>query len=227
MVLRYVSDGLHLDRKDLFGREAPVPWPSADSGPLFLVHTGDNSAGNGGDGYFAGSLIDKSYAAFGPLNMAQAGTHATANAHQTNIGIFDQSAIQTAGTGGDGGDWNAAMGGSVGVFGLIGSDAIATGDNSADNGGDGHFSGTLMHAPVAVFDPVNMAMAGFHGTADAHQSNTVQFLQGASQAAGGAVMAATTMRRAAEACLSSRLARPTTLLSRLATRPTTTGLAPI
>ena len=186
MVLRYVSDGLHLDRKDLFGREAPIPWrPSTDSGPLFLVHTGDNSAGNGGDGYFAGSLIDKSYAAFGPLNMAQAGTHATANAHQTNIGIFDQSATQTAGTGGDGGDWNAAMGGSVGVFGLIGSDAIATGNNSAGNGGDGHFSGTLMHAPVAVFDPINMAVAGFHGTADAHQSNTVQFLQGASQAAGG------------------------------------------
>ena len=186
MDLRHVSDGLHLDRKDLFGREAPVPWrPSTDSGPLFLVHTGDNSAGNGGDGYFAGSLIDKSYAAFGPLNMAQAGTHGTANAHQTNIGIFDQSATQTAGTGGDGGDWNAAMGGSVGVFGLIGSDAIATGDNSAGNGGDGHFSGTLMHAPVAVFDPVNIATAGFHGTADAHQSNTVQFLQGASQAAGG------------------------------------------
>jgi hypothetical protein len=186
MVLRYVSDGLHLDRKDLFGREAPVPWwPSTDSGPLFLVHTGDNSAGNGGDGYFAGSLIDKSYAAFGPLNMAQAGTHATANAHQTNIGIFDQSATQTAGTGGDGGDWNAAMGGSVGVFGLIGSDVIATGDNSAGNGGNGHFSGALVHAPVAVFDPINIAMAGFHGTADAHQSNTVQFLQGASQAAGG------------------------------------------
>jgi len=186
MDLRYVSDGLHLDRKDLFGREAQAPWrPSTDSGPLFLVHTGDNSAGNGGDGYFAGNLIDKSYAAFGPLNMAQAGTHATANADQTNIGIFDQSATQTAGTGGDGGDWNAAMGGSVGVFGLIGSDAIATGDNSTGNGGDGHFSGTLMHAPVAVFDPINMATAGFHGTADAHQSNTVQFLQGASQAAGG------------------------------------------
>ena len=186
MDLRYVSDGLHLDRKDLFGRDAPVPWwPSTDSGPPFLVHTGDNSAGNGGDGYFAGSLVDKSYAAFGPLNMAQAGTHATANAHQTNIGIFDQSATQTAGTGGDGGDWNAAMGGSVGLFGLIGSDVIATGDNSAGNGGNGHFSGALVHAPVAVFDPINIAMAGFHGTADAHQSNTVQFLQGASQAAGG------------------------------------------
>src|SRR5947199_6486499 len=186
MDLRYGSDGLHLDRKDLFGRDAPGPWwPSTDSGPLFLVHTGDNSAGNGGDGYFAGSLVDKSYAAFGPLNMAQAGTHATANAHQTNIGIFDQSATQTAGTGGDGGDWNAAMGGSVGLFGLIGSDVIATGDNSAGNGGNGHFSGALVHAPVAVFDPINIAMAGFHGTADAHQSNTVQFLQGASQAAGG------------------------------------------
>jgi hypothetical protein len=33
------------------------------------------------------------------------------------------------------------MGGSVGVFGAIGSDVIATGDNSAGNGGDGHFSG--------------------------------------------------------------------------------------
>src|SRR5437868_3116354 len=186
MDLRYVSDGLHLDRKDLFGRDAPVPWwPSTDAGRIFLVHTGDNRAGNGGDCYLAGSLVDESYAAFGLLIMAQAGTHATANAHQTNIGIFDQSATQTAGTGGDGGDWNAAMGGSVGVFGLIGSDAIATGDNSAGNGGDGHFSGTLVHAPVAVFDPVNIAMAGFHGTADAHQSNTVQFLQGASQAAGG------------------------------------------
>jgi len=186
MDLRHVSDGLHLDRKDLFGREAPVPWrPSTDSGPLFLVHTGDNSAGNGGDGYFAGSLIDKSYAAFGPLNMAQAGTHATANAHQTNVGIFDQSATQTAGTGGDGGDWNAAMGGSAGVFGLIGSDVIATGDNSAGNGGNGYLSGALVHAPVAVFDPINIAVAGFHGTANAHQANTVQFLQGASQAAGG------------------------------------------
>jgi hypothetical protein len=186
MELRYVSDGLHLDRKDLFGREAPVPWrPSTDSQPLFLIQTGDNNAGNGGDGYFAGNLIDRSYAAFEPLNMARAGAHTIANAHQTNIGIFDQAATQIAGTGGDGGDWNAAMGGSVGVFGAIGSDVIATGDNGAGNGGDGHFSGALVHAPVAVFDPINTAAAGFHGTADAHQLNTVQFLQGGSQAAGG------------------------------------------
>jgi hypothetical protein len=185
MNLQYVSDGFHLDRKDLFGREAPVPsWLRPDSLP-FSIDTGDNSAGNGGNGYFAGSLIDSSYAAFEPLNMAQAGAHATANAHQTNIGIFDQAATQIAGIGGNGGDGNAAMGGNAGMFGSFGSDVIATGDNSAGNGGDGHFSGTMVHAPVAVFNPVNIAAAGFHGAADAHQSNTVEFHQAASQAAGG------------------------------------------
>ncbi len=182
MDLRHVSDGFHLNRND----QAPFPSrPASDSPPLYLIQTGNNSAGDGGDGYFSGSLIDSSYAAFEPLNMAQAGVHATANAHQTNIGLFDQAANQMAGTGGDGGDWNAAMGGGVGVFGSIGSDVIATGDNSAGNGGDGHFSGAMVHAPVAVFDPLNMASAGLHGTADAHQSNTAQFFQGASQMGGG------------------------------------------
>src|SRR5712675_1856053 len=185
MDLRHVSDGFHLDRKDSFGREASVPsWFPAGSLAHFAIDTGGNDAGNGGNGYFYGSLIDSSYAAFEPLNMAQAGAHATASAHQTNIGIFDQAATQIAGIGGDGGDSNAAIGGSVGGFGSFGSDVIATGDNSAGNGGDGHFSGTLVHAPVAVFDPVNIAVAGFHGSADAHQSNTVQFHQGATQIAG-------------------------------------------
>ena len=185
MDLRYVSDGLHLDRKDMFAREAQVPsWLSTDSQPPFSIDTGDNSAGNGGDGYFAGSLVDSTYAAFEPLNMAQAGAHATALAHQTNIGYFDQAASQIAGVGGDGGDWNAAIGGSVGVFGSIGSDVISTGDNSAGNGGDGQFFGALVHAPVAIYDPINIAIAGSHGSADAHQSNTIQLHQGASQIAG-------------------------------------------
>ena len=185
MDLRYVSDGLHLDRKDMFAREAQVPsWLSTDSQPPLSIDTGDNSAGNGGDGYFAGSLVDSSYAAFEPLNVAQAGAHATALAHQTNIGYFDQAASQIAGVGGDGGDWNAAIGGSVGVFGSIGSDVISTGDNSAGNGGDGQFFGALVHAPVAIYDPINIAIAGSHGSADAHQSNTIQLHQGASQIAG-------------------------------------------
>ncbi|HEY2211737.1 MAG TPA: hypothetical protein VGH62_09000 [Bradyrhizobium sp.] len=185
MDLRYVSDGFHLDRKDMFAREPQVPsWLSTDSQPPISIDTGDNSAGNGGDGYFAGHLVDSSYAAFEPLNMAQAGAHATAVAHQSNIGYFDQAATQIAGIGADGGNWNAAMGGSLGVFGSIGSDAISTGDNSAGNGGDGQFFGALVHAPVAIYDPINIAIAGSHGSADAHQSNTVQLHQGTSQIAG-------------------------------------------
>src|SRR5712691_9300173 len=185
MDLRHVSDGFHLDRKDSLGREALFSsWFAAGSLPHSAIDTGGNDAGNGGNGYFAGSLIDSSYATFEPVNMAQAGAHAIASAHQTNIGIFDQAATQIAGIGGDGGDSNAAVGGSVGGFGSFGSDVIATGDNSAGNGGDGHFSGTLVHAPVAIFDPVNIAVAGFHGAADAHQSNTAEFHQGASQFAG-------------------------------------------
>jgi hypothetical protein len=174
-----------MNRSDPFGREAPVSlWPPADSLPLFAIDTGHNGAGNGGNGYFAGSLTDSSYAAFEPLNMAQAGADAAASAHQTNIGIFDQAATQIAGVGGDGGNSNGAFGGSGGAFGSFGSEVIATGDNSAGNGGNGYFSGALVHAPVAVYDPVNIAIAGFGGTADAQQSNTVQFNQGATQIAG-------------------------------------------
>jgi hypothetical protein len=141
-------------------------------------------AGNGGNGYFIGSLIDSPYAAFEPFNMAQAAGHATASAHQANAGLFDQSATQVAGIGGDGGDSNLAIGGKVGAFDLAGSDVIATGDNSAGEGGDGHFLGAMVHVPVAVFDPINIAIAGLESTASAHQSNTALFHQGATQIAG-------------------------------------------
>jgi hypothetical protein len=185
MDLRYVADDSGMNRSDPFGREAAVSsWPPTDSLPLFSIDTGHNGAGDGGNGFFAGSLMDSSYAAFEPFNMAQSGADAAASAYQTNVGIFDQSATEIAGVGGDGGNSNAAMGGNVGAFGSFGSDAIATGDNSAGNGGNGYFSGAIVHAPVAVFDPINIAIAGFDGSADAQQSNTVQFNQGATQIAG-------------------------------------------
>jgi len=168
------------------GRQASIPsWFPTYSPPHFLTDTGGNSAGNGGNGHFVGSMIDSSYAAFEPLNIAQADGHATAGAYQANIGIFDQAATQTAGVGGDGGDWNAAIGGTAGMFGSAGSDGIATGDNSAGQGGDGYFMGSLVHVPVAIFDPINIAVAGSGSHADAHQSNTAQFHQGAIQIAGG------------------------------------------
>src|SRR5512146_693654 len=130
MDLRYVADDSGMNRSDPFG--APVSSrPPANSLPLFAIDTGHNGAGDGGNGVFAGSLIDSPYAAFEPFNMAQSGADATAGAYQTNIGIFDQAATEIAGVGGDGGNSNAAMGGNGGVFGSFGSDAIATGDNSA------------------------------------------------------------------------------------------------
>jgi hypothetical protein len=184
MTLRHVSDGLHLDLRDA-GRGLSAPsWLPTQSTPLFPIDTGSNTAGGGGNGYFVGSLIDSPCAAFEPFNMAQAAGHASASAHQANIGIFDQSATQIAGIGGDGGDWNLAMGGRVGGFGLAGSDVIATGDNGAGQGGDGHFLGAMVHVPVAVFDPINIAIAGVESTAGAHQSNTALFHQGAIQIAG-------------------------------------------
>jgi hypothetical protein len=194
MDLRYMSDGIHLDRKDLDGHDVSIPsWLSAGSPlPLFSIDTGDNNAGNGGSGYFAGSLIDSSYAAFEPLNMAQAGAHATANAHQTNIGLFDQAATQIAGVGGHGGDGNAAIGGGVSVFGdghasghnWINSDLIASGANHAGNGGDGYFYGGIVHASFALYDPINIAVAGYNSNAHADQTNNVKFDQSAFQMAG-------------------------------------------
>jgi hypothetical protein len=182
---RSVPEGVPFDRKHLFGHDAPGSWwLPQDSWSLFPIHTGDNSAGNGGNGHFAGSLIETSYACFEPLNVARAGSHATADAHQTNIAYFDQSANQIAGIGGDGGNWNAASGGMVGAFGSVGHGAISTGDNSAGNGGDGTFFGAMVHAPLAIYSPVNIAVAGPHATADAHQTNIAYFDQSATQIAG-------------------------------------------
>lgn len=180
MNMRHVSD----DPTDLGRPGLASSWLPTSSVPLFPIDTGGNSAGDGGNGFFAGSLIDSPFAAFGPSNMAQAAAHGTASAQQANIGVFDQSATQTAGIGGDGGDSNLAMGGGVSALGGFGSDAVSTGDNSAGDGGSGQFVGTMIHAPVAVFDPVNIAVAGFGATADADQSNTALFHQGAIQIAG-------------------------------------------
>jgi hypothetical protein len=188
MSLRYIAVDFHHAHRGHkgLGPEAHAPsWPPTESQQHSSIDTGDNSAGNGGNGYFSGNIIDHSHAVFEPFNTAEAAANATAGAHQANVAYFDQSASQIAGIGGNGGNENAAIGGGVNGFGSSGSDAITTGGNSAGNGGDGYFSGALVDAPVAVFDPVNIAVAGIHSTADAHQSNAVQFQQSAFQFAGG------------------------------------------
>jgi hypothetical protein len=182
---RHMSGAIELDRAGHHGLGPSIPsWP--DTGPVapFVTHTGDSSAGNGGNGYFAGSALDHSSAVFEPINVARAAAHGWVDAYQTNTAYFDQAAIQIGGVGGDGGDENAALGGSAGSLRPLGSDAIATGASSAGNGGDGHFFGALVDAPAVIYDPINMAGAGSHGTALADQSNTVEFLQDAAQIAG-------------------------------------------
>ena len=52
-------------------------------------------------------------AIYAPINIAVAGYNSTAEAHQTNNVQFDQSAIQIAGIGGDGGHGNTAFGGDL------------------------------------------------------------------------------------------------------------------
>jgi hypothetical protein len=61
---------------------------------------------------------------------------------------------------------------------------IATGGNSAGHGGDGHFEGSLVELNLAIYAPINIAIAGPNSTADAEQTNNVQFDQGAIQIAG-------------------------------------------
>jgi len=153
---------------------------SGDSG---AISTGGNQAGNGGDGFFLGSIVNASFVLYHPINIAVAGPNSSAHADQTNNVDIDQSAIQIAGNGGNGGDHNIAAGGDV-SSGSGGSDMVHTGDNSAGNGGDGYFFGSLVNAPIVIYMPINIAIAGYNSTADAHQTNDASFDQSAVQIAG-------------------------------------------
>ena len=121
-----------------------------------------------------------------PINIAIAGYNSTADAHQTNDASFDQSAVQIAGIGGDGGSGNVSIGGSVTAsgFGSGDSGAISTGGNQAGNGGDGFFHGSISHASFILYDPINIAMAGNNSSAHADQMNNVDINQSAVQMAG-------------------------------------------
>ena len=149
-----------------------------------LIHSGGSQAGNGGDGYSYGGLIHASFAVYSPVNIAVAGYGSSAHAYQANNVHLDQSSFQMAGVGGNGGDGNAATGGDV--FSVLrgSSDAIATGSNGAGNGGSGHFSGNMIDVSVAIYAPINIAIAGPHSTADAYQINNVLVDQSVVQLAG-------------------------------------------
>ena len=145
---------------------------------------GNHQAGTGGDGTFGGTLVHATFAIYHPVNIAIAGAGSSAHAEQSNDVAIDQHAVQIAGLGGHGGDGNLTLGSgeSAALLHLIGSDAVALG--AAGLGGDGVFMGTLADIDVAVYAPINIAVAGYHATADAHQVNDVVIDQSTLQIAG-------------------------------------------
>jgi hypothetical protein len=184
MNFQHMSDGIHLSHHG-HGAQAPS-WPSIDSSLHAVIDTGDNSAGNGGDGYFFGSLVNAPVVIYMPINIAIAGYNSTANADQSNTVQIDQSATQIAGAGGDGGNGNASIGGDVTAsgFGSGDSGAIATGGNQAGNGGDGFFHGSIVNASFVLYHPISIAVAGPNSSAHADQTNNVDIDQSAIQMAG-------------------------------------------
>lgn len=151
MDFRDLSDGIQL-RDGQHGHATAAPsWDSAD--PLHFIDTGGNEAGNGGDGYFFGSLVNAPIVIYMPINIAIGGYNSSVSAEQSNTLQVDQSATQIAGVGGDGGNDNASIGGSVSASGSggLGSGAISTGDNHAGNGGDGFFYGSTVNASFVLY----------------------------------------------------------------------------
>lgn len=144
---------------------------AAGGGSAPLIFTGDNHAGNGGNGTFFGSLVDVNVAIYSPINIAVAGAGGTAHADQTNNVLFSQGSTQIAGVGGAGGSFNMA------------SDTIFTGGGSTGGGGDGHSVGSMVGVNVGYFEPVNIAVpAG--GTAEAQQVDHVLYDQHSVQLGG-------------------------------------------
>ena len=162
-------------------------WGSSNGGGVPDVQTGGSQAGNGGDGAFYGGLVHSSVVVYDPINIAVAGYGSNAHSVQTNEGYVDQSIVQFAGIGGHGGNANVAAGGHASLLSHSpwgGSDTIATGPNGAGNGGNGHFAGSLIDVSVAIYAPINIAIAGPHSTAVADQVNNVYIDQSAIQVAG-------------------------------------------
>ena len=162
-------------------------WGSSNGGSVPDVQTGGSQAGNGGDGAFYGGLVHSSVVVYDPINIAVAGYGSNAHSVQTNDAYVDQSVIQIAGNGGHGGNGSAAAGGHASLLSHSlwgGSDTIATGSNGAGNGGNGYFAGSLIDVSVAIYAPINIAIAGPHSTAVADQVNNVHIDQSAVQIAG-------------------------------------------
>lgn len=151
-----------------------------DGGNGNLAGAGGN-AGGGGHGTFLGGLVSTDVGVFAPVNTAVAGgPGSTSTASQVNNAAMLQGATQIGGIGGSGGDHNI-IGDAPATH---GTSITFTGDNFAGHGGDGTFIGSMIDVNVAVFSPINIAIAAAGGDASAHQTNNAIFDQGGVQIAG-------------------------------------------
>src|SRR5262249_8069602 len=143
MDVRSASDGDHLGVKYLFGYDEPGSWwHSAGSEPLLTAHTGDDCAWLGVKAHFAGSLLHG-----GPAASERHDTTPAATPTQTTaaVPVGESAAAPTHTTAAVPSDGSATAPTSVD------HGAIDTGGNSAGNGGDGYFYGSMVHAPVVIY----------------------------------------------------------------------------
>jgi len=88
MDFRHLSDGIQL-RDGHYGHATPH---SADL--LHSIDTDGNQAGNGGDGYFFGSLVNAPVVIYMPINIAIGGYNSSVTAERSNTLQVDHSATQ-------------------------------------------------------------------------------------------------------------------------------------
>lgn len=156
-------------------RSAEIAGSGGDGGTTYEPGA---SAGGGGNGTFLGGMVSADVGVFAPVNTAVAvGSGAHAESVQLNDAVILQDTTQIGGTGGAGGN-------SYGGGGAAGATIHVDGDLHAGSGGAGYFVGTMTDINVAIFSPINIAVAGAGGTAHAEQDNNAVISQGATQIGG-------------------------------------------
>ena len=135
--------------------------------------------GNGGNGTFAGALVSADVGVFAPVNTAVAADPARMRRLADQQRGLPAGPTQLAGAGGNAGATYVDH-----STGTAGTTVILNGDLHGGSGGNGTFVGTLTDINVAIYSPVNIAVAGAGGTAHATQDNNVLMSQGATQIAG-------------------------------------------
>src|SRR6516225_2538757 len=109
-----LSDGIRLHHQPYdHGHDGHGVYPGPHLSHETTIDTGDDSAGDGGSGFFSGLVVNSPAAHINPVNAAHVAAHGSVEAYQSNDVQIDQHAVQMAGIGGAGGNDNVAAGGNI------------------------------------------------------------------------------------------------------------------